>query len=142
MLTAFNITLLYQINVETGFGHGLVSACRISSLVRPQSTRCSATVNGVTNVTSIAKAFNFGANYAASRQLGDVDSYARYNLRFRFDKNRGEFSVWLNDQIIGTAALDSMTSFGNCTFQLIHEGYADGAEKPLYIRQIGVRLEC
>ena len=104
-------------------------------------TLYSATINGVTTTGVMIHAFNIGTNYAPSRQLGVAWNYARYNLRFRFDKNRDEFSVWLGDQLKGAVKFDNMTAFGSCTFQLIHEGYRNFA-RPLYIRQIGMRLEC
>lgn len=104
-------------------------------------TLYTATIGGTTTTGIMLHAFNIGTNYSSSRQLGAAWCYARYNLRFRFDKNRGEFSVWLGDQIKGAVKFDNMTAFGNCTFQLIHEGYRNFA-RPLYIRQIGLVLEC
>ncbi len=105
-------------------------------------TKYTATIDGVTTGGIMLHCFNLGANYSGSRTNStSVDEYVRLNLRYRFDKNRNEFSVWLNDQIKGAVHFDHMTSFGDCTFQYIHQNFYSGL-KPVYVKQIGLRLEC
>lgn len=104
-------------------------------------TLYTATISGVTTSGVMLHAFNIGANYTSLRPGTSSPEYVRLNLRYRFDKNRNEFSVWLNDQIKGAVHFDNMTAFGDCAFQYVHEGYSSYTH-PVYVRQIGLRLEC
>lgn len=104
-------------------------------------TLYTAVIGGVTTNGVMMHAFNLGANYSAARTGTASLEYVRINLRYRFDKNRNEFSVWLNDQLKGAVKFSGLDSFGDCTFQYIHEGYYSYTHS-VYIKQIGLYLEC
>lgn len=96
-------------------------------------------IGGVTTTGTVAHMFSFSAHYTSSR--GGGSDVLRQNLRFRVDKNRNEISLWLGDQIKGAAAIDGLEQFGVCTWQYVHLPRYHYSH-PLYIKQIGLRIEC
>lgn len=98
-------------------------------------------LGGVTKSGTVATYFGFSSLYATGRNQGTQEIIVRCNYRFRVDKNRGEISLWLGDQIKGVAAVTGLENLGTCTWQYVHTATVNASDS-LYVKQIGLRLEC
>ncbi len=103
------------------------------------NTIYTAVLGGVTTTGRLATFFSHTALYNNCRGPNGY-AWARINPRFRVDKDRGELSVWLGDQMKGVAAVDGLKSLGICTWQYKHKPVSNWAHMA-YVKEIGVRVE-